>query len=680
MSARIGRYDQKMKKLLVVSFLAALCLAQTGTRSGIDRSSLDTACKPCDDFWRYANGSFVDRNPIPSAYARWGTFQILRDANAERMKVILEAAAGNSAATGNERVAGKYYASCMNEQAIEETGAKPLETPLARIAVVTTVPQLVAEMVALESRSNINPVRLAGAPDLTDAKQVIAAVQPGSLSLPERDYYLMDDDRSKKIRAEFLLYAERMLVQLGDKPETAKAEAATILQFETALAEALLSNVENRDPYRRFHKMDLAALRDLSPAYDWSALFKALGVSETGPVNIAQPDYIKAFNRQLTTVPVDTWKLWLRWRLTDDRAQFLSKAFYKEWFHFRREILTGVTEQQPRWKVCALETDARLGDALGRLFVEKHFTAAARSRMNQLVENMRSALGEELKDAEWLDPETRKNAQRKLSAFDARIGYTDNWRDYSAVQPEVNTFAANVEAAAAANRRAGLAQIGHPVDRTRMGMTPPTVNASYSPPTNIITFPAGILQPPFFIADAEDAVNYGAIGAVIGHEMGHGFDDQGSKYDADGNLKNWWTDQDRARFEIRAACVAGQFDAIDVGSGLRHKGRLVTGEAMGDLGGLAVAYRAYHKSLNGKEAPVIDGFTGDQRFFLAFARVWGDQSRLEQQALQLRTDPHPLSKYRANATLQNMPEFHKAFGCRQGDPMVRPVDQQCRLW
>lgn len=669
-----------MTKLPVVLFLGALCLAQSGTRGGIDRATLDTTCKPCDDFWRYANGSFIDKNPIPAAHARWGTFQILRDANAERMKVILESAAANRAATGNERVVGKFYASCMNTQAIEDAGAKPLQADFGRIAAIATVPRLVAEIIALESRGGGGPVRIGGQPDATDAKQMIAAVQPGGLSLPDRDYYLRDDDRAKAIRAQFLTYAERLLVQLGDKSETAKAEAAEVLRFETVLAQATLSNVESRDPYKRFHRMNLAALRELSPDFDWTNLFRTLNIAETIPVNVAQPEFVKVFNRQLTSAPVETWKVWLRWRIADGRAQFLSKAFYDEWFHFHRAVLTGVTEQQPRWKVCALEADARLGDALGKLFVEKHFTAEAKRRMTVLVENLRTSLGAELQGATWLDPETRKNAQRKLAAFDARIGYTDNWRQYGAAKVDPADYEGSVESVGEVNRQFGLAQIGQKVDRTRMGMTPPTVNASYSPPTNIITFPAGILQPPFFNPDADDAVNYGAIGAVIGHEMGHGFDDQGSKYDADGNLKNWWTDQDRSRFETRASCVSNQFDSIDVGNGLRHKGKLVNGEAMGDLGGIAVAYRAYHKSLNGKEAPVLDGFTGDQRFFLAFARVWADQSRMEQQALQLNTDPHPLSKYRTNATLQNLPEFHRAFGCKQGDPMVRPVDQQCRLW
>ncbi len=669
-----------MTKLPVALFLGALCLAQTGTRNGIDRSTLDTTCKPCDDFWRYANGSFIDKNPIPAAYARWGTFQVLRDANAERMKVILETAADNTAATGNERTVGAFYASCMNTAAIEAAGAKPLQPDFTRIAAITGVPQLITELIALESQSAGGPVRIGGQPDLTNAKQVIAAVTPGSLSLPERDYYLRDDARSKIIRTQFLTYAARLLTQLGDTPADAETEAAAILKFETVLAQATISNVEGRNPYNRFHKMNLVALQGVSPAFDWIALFKSLNIPETIAVNISQPDYIKTVDRELNATPLDTWKLWLRWHLADERAPYLSRAFYDEWFRFHRTVLTGVTAQQPRWKVCALEADARLGDALGKLFVEKHFTAQARNRMKQLVENMRLALGEELQAAEWLDPETRKNAQRKLAAFDARIGYTDDWRDFGAVKVDRENYAASVESALAVNRRFGLSQIGHLVDRTHMGMTPPTVNASYSPPTNIITFPAGILQPPFFIADADDAVNYGAIGAVIGHEMGHGFDDQGSKYDAEGNLKNWWTDQDRARFEVRATCVSNQFDSIDVGNGLRHKGMLVNGEAMGDLGGIAVAFRAYHKALNGKEAPVLDGFTGDQRFFLAFARVWADQSRVEQQALQLNTDPHPLSKYRTNATLQNLPEFHKAFGCKQGDPMVRPTDQQCRLW
>jgi len=336
--------------------------------------------------------------------------------------------------------------------------------------------------------------------------------------------------------------------------------------------------------------------------------------------------------------------------------------------------------QQPRWKVCVSSTDSTLGEALGRLYVEKHFPPEAQRRMQQLVANMRAALGEELQSAEWLAPETRVNAMRKLATFDPRIGYPVKWRDYSGVQVTRGSYLASKESAIVEERRLSAAKIGKKLDRTEWTMTPPTVNAYYTSTRNSITFPAGILQPPFFDMDADDAVNYGAIGVVIGHEMGHGFDDQGSKYDADGNLKNWWTDQDRAQFETRAACIVKQFDSIDVGEGQHHTGKLVTGEAMGDLGGATLAYKAYHKSLNGKEAPVIDGLTGDQRFFLAYARVWAANQRPEAMRRQLATDPHPLAKYRTNATLQNMPEFQRAFACRLGDPMVRPAAEQCRLW
>jgi putative endopeptidase len=343
-------------------------------------------------------------------------------------------------------------------------------------------------------------------------------------------------------------------------------------------------------------------------------------------------------------------------------------------------VLSGVAQQQPRWKVCVSSTDATLGEALGRMYVEKYFPAEAQRRMQQLVANLRATLGEQLQAADWLQADTRKNALRKLETFDPRIGFPTKWHDYSAVEVTRGDYLGDKESARLENRKFDMAKIGKKLDRTEWTMTPPTVNAYYTSARNSITFPAGILQPPLFELDADDAVNYGAIGVVIGHEMGHGFDDQGSKYDASGNLKNWWTDQDRAKFEARAGCVTQQFDSIEVGDGMHHTGKLVTGEAMGDLGGANLAYKAYHRSLGGKEPPVIDGFTGDQRFFLAYARVWASSQRLEATRRQLATDPHPLPKFRTNATLQNMPEFQKAFGCKMGDPMVRPAGQQCRLW
>jgi putative endopeptidase len=669
-----------MKKLPVLLLIACLCLAQQGSRSGIDRGMFDPTCKPCDDFWRYATGTWVDKHPIPGDRDRWGKFDELADANRERLKVILDSAAADPNATGDRRKVGDYYASCMDTASVDAAGAKPIQPVLARIAAIQSRQDIAAMLVRLELEIGLAPTSITNVSDPDNADQVIAGIAVGGLSLPDRDYYFRDDAKSKAIRDEFLVYARNLLQLLGDSQESAAAAAKTVLEFETTLANATLTNVARRDPYKRNHKMSFVQLQALAPAYDWQGAFQILNVAATGPVNVSEPEFLRAFNTQLDQAPIETWKTWLRWRVVNGRAQFLSKPFFDEWFHFDRTVLSGVAQQEPRWKVCVSSTDVTLGEALGRIYVEKHFPPQAQQRVQQLVANMRAALGEELKSADWLAPETRQQALRKLATFDPRIGYPVKWRDYSEVEVSRASYLADKEATVVAQRKYDAAKIGKKLDRTEWTMTPPTVNAYYTSSRNSITFPAGILQPPFFEMDADDAVNYGAIGVVIGHEMGHGFDDQGSKYDADGNLKNWWTDQDRTKFEARAACIVNQFDSIDVGEGLHHIGKLVTGEAMGDLGGATLAYKAYHRSLNGKEPPVIDGLTGDQRFFLAYARVWAGSQRPEAMRRQLATDPHPLAKYRTNATLQNMPEFQKAFACKLGDPMVRPASQQCRLW
>ena len=652
--------------------IAILCLAQQGNKNGVDRSVLDPTCKPCDDFWRYATGAWVDKNPIPPDRARWGTFDELDEASAERLKVILDTAAADRSAVGERKRAGDFYATCLNAKG----DARLLQPEFEKISSIKTPADLGAGLTRLQLDDALGPVRVTDVSDPQDANSVIAGINAGGLSLPDRDYYLKDDARSQTIRNEFVQHVDRLMKLAGDS----KTRGAGVLEFETALAKSSLSNVAKRDPYQRMHKMDFVLLQQLSPAYDWTAAFASAGLPTSLPVNVAEPEFLKTVNRMLIETPLESWKAWLRWRVADSRSRYLSQAFYDEWFRFERGVLSGIEKQQPRWKVCVSATDANLGEALGRLYVEKHFPAEAQRRMQQLIANLRAALGEELQAADWLTPGTRQQALRKLAAFDARIGYPVKWRDYSRVKVTRASYLANRESAIRENRKFQLAKIGKKLDRAEWTMTPPTVNAYYTSSRNSITFPAGILQPPFFDVDADDAMNYGAIGVVIGHEMGHGFDDQGSKFDADGNLKNWWTDNDRAQFDARANCIVNQFDAIDVGGGLRHTGKLVTGEAMGDLGGAAVALRAYHLSLNGKEAPVMDGFTGDQRFFLAFARVWAANQRPEAMRRQLATDPHPLAKFRANATLSNMPEFHKAFACKLGDPMVRPAAEQCRLW
>lgn len=669
-----------MRFLFAFALPCALLCAE-GIKSGVDRTALDPACPPCQDFWRYANGGWLDKNPIPARFPNWGTFTVLDEANRERMKVILENASTSTAAPGSdERKIGDLYASCMDTASIDALGAKPLDGFFARVDRIQSVQDLAKALAGFQVDAFVGPLVLAGSPDMKNSKDYIAAVAAGGLSLPEREYYFKDDERTAKIRTEFAAHVDRMMRLLGESPGQAAQSAKTVLSFETALAQATLTNVQRRDPYARYHKMDLAAAKELAPLIDWKGMLAMFNLPESTPINVMEPEFVKTVEKQLSAVPLDDWKTWLRWRLVNQAAPLLSKPFEEENFRFRGTVLTGTTEQQPRWRRCVNAVDTQMGDALGRLFVEKHFPPAARQRMDQLVENLRATLRDQLENADWLAPETRKNAVAKLNTFSPKIGYPQRWRDYSKVAINRKSYFANFINAGVNNRRYQMAKIGKPIDRNDWGMTPPTVNAYYNPMFNEIAFPAGILQPPFFDMSADDAANYGAIGAVIGHEMGHGFDDQGSKFDAQGNLKNWWTPEDRKKFEEKAGCVIDQFNTLDVGDGLHHNGKLVVGEAMGDLGGLTLAYKAYHRSLNGKPGPVIDGFTADQRFFLAFAHVWARQHRPEDLRLRLNTDPHPIAQFRADGTLQNMPEFQKAFNCKQGDPMVRPPEKRCKLW
>lgn len=669
-----------MNRLLWITGLCCAGLLAADANK-IDRTNMDETCKPCEDFYRYANGGWLDRNQIPARYSNWGVFSVLDEGNRERLKVILDSAALAKAPKGsNVQKIGDFYGACMDTTAIDTAGVKPLQPDLDRVAAIKDVAGLKAVLLAQQKLGFVGPFGFGATPDLKNTNDTIAGIGAAAISLPDRDFYFNTDERSVKIREEFVGHVERMLVLLGTAPDEAKASAQKIFEFEKSFAEKMMTRVQRRDPYASYHKMDLAGVAALAPDFDWKALLKEFRVAETTAINVSEPEFLKLVNAQFTAVPLETWKTWLRWRLVNGTAPFLAKPFEEESFRFRGMVLQGRKEQLPRWQTCTNTVDGLMGEALGQLFVEKHFPPEAKRRMNDLVENLRVTLREELESATWLTPETKKNAVAKLNSFKSKIGYPDKWRDYSAVEVDRGSYYKTARSAALFARTYNISKIGKPVDRTEWGMTPPTVNAYYRPTWNEIAFPAGILQPPFFALDSDDALNYGAIGAVIGHEMGHGFDDQGSKFDAEGNLKNWWTPEDRKKFEERAGCIIDQFNALDVGDGLRHNGKLVVGEALGDIGGLTLAYRAYHRSLNGKEAPVIDGFTGDQRFFLAFARVWGRKHTPEDLQLRLKTDPHPIARFRAIGTLQNMPEFQKAFGCKEGDPMVRPKEKQCRLW
>ena len=670
-----------MRKLTSIFCLAfALAATLPAQKSGIYKEDLDPSCKPCQDFWRYAAGGWLDRNPMPARLARWGTMAVINENNRERLKAILEeAAAAPPGAPAYVKQMGDLYAACMDTAAMDARGLEPLRADLERISKISNLDGLRTVLVDFQM-TGLAPGALFALPDLKNSKEMIANIGTGGISLPDRDYYFREDPRSQKIREEFLKHVERMFVLMGEPQDKAAGAAQKVMAFEKELAGSMLTNVQRRDPYARYHKMDLAGVNALTPNFDWKAVYRLFDLPETTPVNVSEPGFLKKLDAQMTAVPLEDWKTWLKWRLVKSASYMLSKPFRDEDFQFSSAVLTGVKEPLPRWQECANMADRALGDSLGREFVSRHFPPQAKKRMLDLVENLRATLREELQKADWLTAETKKNAIAKLNAFYAKIGYPDRWRDYSGVTVRRDRFFESVRSATEFGRKYQISKIGKPIDRNDWGMTPPTVNAYYNPTMNEIAFPAGILQPPMFDMDADDAVNYGAIGAVIGHEMGHGFDDQGSKYDAEGNLRNWWTPEDRKKFEQRTACIIEQFDSLDVGEGLRHNGRLVVGEALGDLGGLTLAYRAYKRSLKGKEGPVLDGFTADQRFFLAFARVWATIDRPEAMRLRLNTDPHPLPRFRAIGTLQNMPEFHKAFGCKPGDPMVRPPEKQCKLW
>ena len=690
-----------MHRTLALAVLtSAVVGAQGAPPPSIRVAALDRQCKPCDDFWRFANGTWLDQNPIPAAYQSWGPSQIMARENRANMRTILEAAAADRTARPdtNPRRLGDFYASCMDTAAVNARGIAPIRGDLDRIDAIRSTADLVAVLVRFEGAARpslldngtvIGPFRLTSGLDAKDPSRVIARVverdsagrTPSSiLSMPDRDYYLNEDPKTRETRDAFLQHATRLLTFAGSSADAAATQARVVLAFESDLATSLLRNADRRDPERTYHLMTLAGLTELAPAYNWRALFQEARLAETTPVNVAEPELLKKTNQLLTTAPIDQWKVWLRWRVIKVGAPYLSEALAAENFRFERTVLAGVAEPLPRWETCAQFADRDVADALGEAWVAKHFPPESKRRMTELVENVRAAMRDEIMKSEWMQPETKRGAVEKLTALKVQIGYPDRWHDYAGMKIDRGAFFENVRAAWAWGQRYEWSKIGKPVSYVDWAMTAPTVNA-YSNSIEVkIVLPAGYLQPPYFSASADDAVNYAGIGTTIGHEMGHQFDDGGSKYDATGRLRNWWTDEDRTRFDARATCVLNQFNAIDVGEGLRHNGKLVLGEALGDLGGLTVAYRAYRRSIAGKPETAIDGYSPDQRFFIAFAQKWGTQWRPEAIRLQLATDNHPLSKYRANATLANMPEFQRAFQCAGGDAMMRPPAEQCWLW
>lgn len=663
--------------------LAFASVAVETASSGFDFANLDRSAKACVNFDQFANGGWKKTHPIPPQYPRWGTFNILAEHNRDVLHQILESAVKDTSAPqgSEERKVADYYSSCMDEPAIEAEGMKPLEPELRRIAAIHDVASLRAEIERLQSEGVRAVFRVGSVQDFKHSTHVIGAISQGGLGLPDRDYYLKTDPKSKRTREQYVAHVTKMFELMGDPAATASTEAQTVMNVETQLARASLTRVERRNPDNIYHKMSQAEVEKLAPEFGWPAYFRETGLEGKGDINVAEPKFFQAVNGMLSSVSLPDWKVYLRWHLIDATAPALSSKFVDEDFNFNGRVLTGTKEILPRWKRCVRSTDRGIGMALGKMYVKRAFSPEAKAHAKQMVHNLEAALRTDIHHLDWMGPQTKKAALAKLDAITEKIGYPDKWRDYSKLTVTRGPYVENLMRAREFEFNRELAKVGKPVDRTEWGMTPSTVNAYYNPLMNEIVFPAGILQPPFFDAHRDDAYNYGAIGAVIGHEMTHGFDDQGSKFDAQGNRRNWWTPQDKKNFNARAQCIIKQFDSYEVQPGLYENGRLVTGESIADLGGLTLAYMAYQKSLEGKpKPPVIHGFTAQQRFFLGFAQVWAGNIRPQLERLQVNTDPHPIAHFRVIGPLSNMTSFAQAYGCKAGDPMVRPKDKRCRIW
>ncbi|MDR3703419.1 MAG: M13 family metallopeptidase [Candidatus Sulfopaludibacter sp.] len=671
---------------ILIPFCAAALWAQPPATKSAEKSPLqfdlgniDTSAQPCVDFYQYACGNWMKMNPIPSDQSRWGRFSQLEEHNREVLREILEEAA--KPAPNRDAVTqkiGDYYAACMDEKAIDARGLSALEPELNRIRNLKDKGQM-GELAAHLQRLGVDTLfEFGSGPDFKDANTNIAQADQGGLGLPERDYYLKDDAKSKEIRANYVAHVQRMLELAGEKPEQAKADAATAMRIETDLAKGSLDIVSRRDPEKQYHKMSLKEMEALAPAFHWAEYLKGSGAAAFDTVNVAWPDFFKALNTEIQSATLDDWKAYFRWQTLHYEAGLLPAAFVGENFQFFGKTLRGTAEMRPRWKRCVDYADAELGEAVGQKFVERTFGKEGKAKTLKMVDALEKSLGQDIQGLSWMSPATKAQAEIKLKAIANKIGYPDKWRDYSSVVIKRDDPLGNAMRADEFEFQRQVNKIGKPVDRSEWSMTPPTVNAYYDPTMNNINFPAGILQPPFFESDMDDAVNFGGIGMVIGHEMTHGFDDQGRQFDAQGNLHDWWTPEDAKEFEKRAACVEQEYSKFEVAPGVHVNGALTLGENTADNGGARIALMALENTLAGKTKPVIGGYTPEQRFFLAFGQIWCENIHPESLRMQVQTDPHSPARDRVNGVVQNMPEFQKAFSCKAGQPMVSA--NACRVW
>jgi len=651
---------------------------QTGT--GISVANLDRSVSPCDNFFQFASGTWLKNNPIPAAETRWGAFNELADRNQAVERRILEKSAANRTAKPgtNEQKVGDFYATAMDSMAIERAGLKYLQPRLNQISAITDLAGM-QRYLADPKSFGTGWYNFGVRQDSKISTQYAVSIGQGGLTLPDRDYYLKDDGRSKAIRAAYQTYQVNVLKMLGDDPATAEKNAAAVTRLETRLAKISRTRVALREREKNYNKLTVDQAAADYPNLNLPLLLKENGLGAAKEIIVGQPEFLTEVSAMFKEEPIADQKQYLRWHLVSAVTSALPKAYGDESFRFS-QVLSGAKQQQPRWKRALRATDGALGEAFGQLYVDEAFSPAAKVRAKMMVENLRQAYAERIQATEWMSAATKAEAMKKLNAFAVKIGYPDKWKDYSALTISRESALNNLFATAEWASKDNLNHFGRPIDRGEWGMTPPTVNAYYNSSMNEIVFPAGILQPPFYDPKADDAVNYGGIGAVIGHEMTHGFDDQGRKSDASGNLRDWWTKEDGEKFMAKAAVVGKQFDAFSPMDSVHVNGNLTMGENLADLGGLTIAHQAFQKTAQAKAGKSIDGFTPEQRFFLGYAQIWRSNQRPEAMRQQIMTDPHSPGQYRTNGPLQNMPEFHAAFGCKDGDKMVRSTADRAKIW
>jgi putative endopeptidase len=668
--------------LIVTGLLICVSSAQNTTNSTpgqpvLDISSMDKTVDPCSDFYTYSCGGWLKKNPVPPDQSSWSAYSKLQDETLLRLRGLLEdAAAGGSERTAVQQKIGDYYASCMDEKAVEAAGATPLKAGLQEIQNLRSKDELANMAVRMADEGVL--FNFGSQQDYRDADQVIAGLDQGGLGLPDRDFYLKDDAKSQELRKAYLAHVQKMFELLGDKPEAAARESDTVVRIETALAKGSLTQVERRNPKNLDHKLSNQQLASLSPAFRWSEYFTRAGLAPVQSLNVATPEFFKTLDAELKNEDLPNWKTYLRWHLVHSDAPYLSSQFVNANFDFYGKTLRGAEQLRPRWKRCVGWVDDDLGEALGQVYVDKYFSAEAKQSALKMVREIETAMEQDINSLTWMSPATKQRALEKLHAVANKIGYPDKWRDYTKLQIVRGDEIGNVTRAREFEFHRDLGKIGKPLDRGEWGMTPPTVNAEYNPQKNDINFPAGVLQPPLFDAKSDAAPNYGNTGGTIGHELTHGFDDEGRQFDAHGNLTDWWTPEDGKEFDNRASCISDQYSGYTIVDDIKINGKLTLGEDVADLGGLLLAYMAWKADIQGQTLEPVDDLTPEQRFFIAYGQSWCTNERDETKRLRATVDPHSPEKYRANGVVSNMPEFQQAFHCKPGSPMVR--QNACRVW